>query len=116
MIPRVRSKLHLDYLRGLPCTICGDPTSTEASHIRYAEPRAAKPITGLGVKASDVFVLPLCHSHHELQHHVGDERKFWRSVSIDPIFVAMALFVNSGDYGAGLTIINTARAAHQTAE
>lgn len=40
---------------------------------------------------------------------MGDEEKFWGQEMIDPLFVALALYVNSGDQDAGETII---RAAH----
>lgn len=40
---------------------------------------------------------------------MGDEAKFWGQAMIDPLFVAMALYLNSGDQEAGETII---RAQH----
>ena len=74
---------HLDFIRGLPCLICLDNTSTEAAHVRMADNRAAKPITGVGRKPPDMWTVPLCGRHHRMQH-AGGEAKFWDRKMIDP--------------------------------
>jgi hypothetical protein len=107
---REKSKRHLDYVRSLPCVICGDPVHTQAAHVRFADPRAAKDITGMGTKPSDEWTVPLCNRHHEEQHR-GGEREFWRRHGIDPVFVAMALSRESGNYEAGCKIVASARLA-----
>lgn len=99
---------HLTWIRSLPCVICGDSATTEAAHIRFADPRAAKPITGMGIKPDDRWTVPLCGRHHRNQHSKG-ERRFWQDMGIDPIFVALALDAVSGDHEAGCQIV-TARA------
>jgi hypothetical protein len=109
MIPRVRSRTHLDFIRQLCCTICGDGTTIEAAHIRFADPRAAKPITGIGTKAADCFVVPLCGHHHREQHAYGNGRGWWSENNKDPIFIALALWHVSGDHEAGVQIIGAAR-------
>lgn len=107
--PREHDGSHLEFLRGLPCLVCLDNTATEAAHIRYSDRRAAKVNAGVGQKPSDFWCVPLCGRHHREQHEMGDEEKFWGQEMIDPLFVALALYVNSGDQDAGETII---RAAH----
>ncbi len=99
----------LAWIRTLPCTICGDNTSTEAAHIRMGDARAAKDNPGMGAKPSDLWVTPLCNRHHDIQHRIG-ERIFWRNEAIDPLFVAMALDQAYPSYTAALTILEAARA------
>jgi hypothetical protein len=102
--PRKHDEAHLAFIRQLPCAVCLDNTATEAAHVRYPEPKAAKPITGAGTKPDDKFVVPLCSKCHREQHG-GKERAFWNGREIDPIFLALALYSVSGDYDRGLTII-----------
>ena len=111
MIPRVKSKAHLDFIRSLCCIICGDQTTVEAAHLRFSDARAAKPITGAGTKPSDSWCVPLCGRHHREQHASG-ERKWWESKGIDPIFVCLALYRISGDHEAGLQIIQANQSKH----
>lgn len=98
---------HLDFIRQLPCLVTGDNTSVEAAHIRMADPRIAKPITGIGVKPDDRFVVPLSGRMHREQHEIG-ERKFWEARGIDPVLIALALFSVSGDHAEGTKIIEKA--------
>lgn len=105
---RKKSDKHLDFIRSLPCTICPNGIETQAAHVRFADPRAAKPITGMGIKPDDAFTVPLCGRHHNEQHG-GNEKHFWQRYGIDPIFVALALWRVSGDYEAGIKIVRTAQ-------
>lgn len=102
--PREHDDKHLDYIRGLPCVICGDNTSVEAAHIRMMDPSIGKPMTGIATKPDDKFVVPLCGKHHREQHS-GSENKFWKERGIDPVKKALALYSVSGDHEAGETII-----------
>jgi hypothetical protein len=105
---RVKSDKHLDFIRSLPCLLCGDPIHTQAAHLRFADARVGKPISGMQIKSDDWWCVPLCNTHHDKQHGRG-ERKFWEQFNIDPILVAMALYINSGDYEAGVLIISANR-------
>ncbi len=102
--PREKDDAHLSFLRGLPCVVCGDDTTTEAAHVRYADPRIAKPNSGLQAKPHDRFALPVCGRHHREQH-THKERAWWESKGIDPIFYALALYGCSGDHQTGSEII-----------
>jgi len=106
--PRKHDDRHLAFIRQLPCLVCMDNTSTEAAHIRFSDERAAKINPGVGQKPHDHWTVPLCGRHHREQHTMNEE-KFWGTEGIDPLFVAMALYLNSGDAEAGETII---RAQH----
>ncbi len=106
--PRKHDEKHLRFIRELPCLVCQDNTATEACHIRFSDSRAAKVNPGVGQKPHDHWTVPLCGKHHREQHE-QNEQEFWDTAMIDPLFVAMALFLNSGDVEAGETII---RAQH----
>lgn len=100
---------HLAFIRTLPCLACLDDTSAEAAHLRFSDVRAAKVNPGVGQKPHDFWTVPLCSECHREQHGMS-ETDFWFSVhAIDPLFVALALYVNSGNHEAGETII---RAQH----
>lgn len=89
--PRERNEKYLNYIRSLPCCICGDNTSTEAAHIRVGSINHDKPPTGMAEKPSDIWCLPLCGRHHREQHATGNELKFWQAKGIDPFFLALSL-------------------------
>lgn len=98
--PRKHDAGHLQFIRGLPCVICGDDTTTEAAHVRMVDRTVAKPMTGIGIKPDDKFTLPLCGKHHREQHGMS-EREFWQAHGIDPVKRALALYAVSGDHEAG---------------
>ncbi len=106
--PRQHSEKHLDFVRSLPCIVCGDNTSTEAAHIRYGDPRVAKRRTGMGEKPHDRWTIPLCGEHHRLQHK-QNENLFWFNARIDPILSALALWAVTGNHEAGEQICSRAR-------
>lgn len=102
--PRLHADGHLDFIRGLPCCICLNNTATEAAHVRMADLRAAKEMTGMGQKPDDRWTVPLCSQCHREQHRHREET-FWGETNIDPIFLALALHSVSGDLDQGETII-----------
>lgn len=102
---RKHDKAHLNYIRRLPCIRCADDTATEAAHLRRSDFRIGKPITGIGIKPDDRFVLPLCGKCHRLQHEIGED-DFWKD--LDPSLWALALHSVTGDYQAGLRLVETA--------
>jgi len=87
--PRERDEKHLDFIRSLPCCICGG-IDTEAAHIRAGSIENGKIYTGLQEKPSDKWSLPLCNSHHREQHSMN-ELAFWSSYQIDPFLLAISL-------------------------
>lgn len=89
--PRIKNDKHLDYIRSLPCCICGDDTSTEAAHIRVASLENGKPHTGMAEKPSDKWAVPLCGRHHREQHAFGNELEWWKCHGINPFILAMTL-------------------------
>lgn len=88
--PRERDEKHLNYIRSLPCCICGG-FDTEAAHIRTASLENGKSHTGMQEKPSDKWALPLCNRHHREQHATGDELKFWDFHGINPFLLAISL-------------------------
>jgi len=92
---------HLAFIRTLPCLVCANDIETEAAHIRMSDWSIAKPMTGVGTKPDDYYTVPLCSEHHRQQHAHGNERKWWERFNIDPVKVALALYVASGDFERG---------------
>ena len=109
--PRQRNEKHLRFVRECPCIICGFVPSDPA-HIRMADARISKPITGIATKSDDRFTLSLCRRHHEEAHRMG-ERKFWEHYHIDAVLIALALFSISGDHEQAERLIINAMAARQ---
>jgi len=89
-----RNATHLDFVRSLPCCVCGHRPRSEAAHVR------AGTDGGLGLKPSDRFTVPMCHDHHRIQHTIG-ELAFWSQRNVDPTGLAEHLWTHSGDLSAG---------------
>ena len=88
--PRERDEKHLDYIRSLPCCICGEDTTVEAAHIRSASIENGKLHTGMAEKPSDRWALPVCGDHHREQHTMN-EMAFWAKYGINPFVLAITL-------------------------
>ncbi len=108
--PRIKNNGHLDFIRSLPCAICGDHTSTEAAHIRSVELKYGKDITGGGRKPDDKWATPLCSQHHREQHE-QNEYRWWKAKGINPFTLAMTLHDISGNHEMALTAIELHRVA-----
>lgn len=108
--PRLRDNSHLAFVRELPCVVCKDDTATEAAHIRFSDASAGKANPGVGDKPHDYWTVPLCGKCHRFQHQIS-EKAFWQLALIDPIRVALCLYVNSGDHETGTQIVQEARSA-----
>ena len=54
----MRNPKRLSDIRKLPCVKCGDPNS-QAAHSNFSEHGK-----GRGIKANDLFTIPLCHRCH----------------------------------------------------
>lgn len=109
--PRTHDDAHLKRVRLWSCLICGDGTSTEAAHVRMSDGSVAKPMSGIGMKPHDWFVIPLCGKCHRRQTNYGNEREFWRLAGIDPVKVALMLYVEGEDYQRAEQIVRSARMA-----
>jgi hypothetical protein len=88
---RLRDKEHCKFVATQPCVVCGR-TSSEAHHIRFAQPRA------LSRKVSDEYTIPVCRLHHRELHGYGDEASWWAGVSIDPLPIALDLWRRSRSF------------------
>lgn len=100
--PRQKDDKHLDFIRQLPCCVCGNNIETEAAHVRMPDPSVAKPLTGIAIKPDDKFTVPLCGRCHRDQHTIS-ENTWWcvRGRGIDPVKLALALYAVSGDHELG---------------
>lgn len=103
---RLTKPKHLEFIRTLPCIICGHH-GTEAAHIRASSSASDKVNPGIGRKADDCHVTPLCNACHERQHS-GNEIAFWEShgFTIDGIIkIAERLYQSSGNSAAAQRIM-----------
>ena len=68
--PQIRCPAHLQWVRGHECSVQNNAClgKVEAAHVRDGTD------CGLGVKPSDIFVVPLCSWHHRQQHNVGEKQ------------------------------------------
>ena len=82
---RLRDKDHRKFVLRQPCLVCGRVPS-DPHHLTFTQPRA------LGRRVSDEFVVPVCRTHHRELHRSGNEAAWWRSLSIDPLPVALRLW------------------------
>ena len=87
--PREKDAKYLEFIRSLPCCICGDNTTTEAAHLRTSNIEIGKDDHGWG-RPDDKWALPLCGKHHREQHTMN-EMDFWRCHGKDPFLIAMTL-------------------------
>ena len=49
---------YLKKIRALPCCVCGRPGPSEVHHLKGTGLR------GTGMKSTDNYTVPLCHTHH----------------------------------------------------
>jgi len=63
---RYRSNKYLAWVRKQPCVMCGRPAG-EAHHIK-----GVGHLSGVGLKADDSMVIPVCTDHHRMFHDKGD--------------------------------------------
>ena len=90
---RVHDNGYLAFLRRQPCAVgpvgCDGPV--EAAHIRFADARRGKPLTGLQTKPDDRWCVNLCAAHHRTgpnAQHGANERAWWEARGIDPLSLA----------------------------
>ena len=103
--PRQHIASHLQFIRELPCVVCGNNIETQAAHVRMSDLMIAKPFCGIAMKPDDIFTVPLCGAHHDAQHKHGNEREWWKLMELDPVKIALALYVASGDFTRGEQIV-----------
>ena len=116
MVKRYINKKHLEYVCTLHCSI--------ATHFRYTVDdelketyfvptpckkqvqahHLLKPINsvrGMGRRASDKDVIPLCYYHHNMLHRMGNEFKFFSELTNNKYFgqiIAQQLWLSSPHY------------------
>lgn len=106
--PRQTNDAHLRWIRTLPCVVTGSRQDIQAAHVSFGDLAFAKPSRGKGEKADDKYVVPLCKAEHERQHSQG-ERRYWESVRINPVIVALSLFAETGNDDKAAEILRQAR-------
>ena len=86
-------------MRGFPCIICSSQPPVHAHHVKHSEK------TGMGLKVSDCWTVPLCwECHHELHNAKVKEELFWSLKGVDPIEKAQELWRHTNQANAKKSI------------
>lgn len=96
MAKQLKVPKHLDYVRHMPCCIC-ERVGVEAHHLM----RPWSGSRGMGMKAGDHNVIPLCPDHHRALHKAGNEEAYFLEIAGDETFgksLAMRLWYSSPHY------------------
>ena len=104
---RKLAPVHVSFVKTLPCLSCGRVDHSDPHHVKLACPEAAK-VTAGTMRPDDMWLVPLCRKCHNLAHS-RTERVFWGELTVNPHFVALALWAFSGDYDVGVQIIQANR-------
>jgi len=88
MSKRYENKKHLAWVHDFPCLLRADGKCSggvQAHHLLkpWEGPR------GMGLKASDRNLIPLCMAHHIALHKRGNEKSFFREMVDDEEFGQM---------------------------
>lgn len=68
-----RSKKYLEFVRSLPCCICGAMDTVVPHHTETG---------GVSMKGSDAMTIPLCYKHHD-EHDRTGKRTFYLNHATD---------------------------------
>jgi hypothetical protein len=85
------SKAHLALIRLLPCAVCRIYGGVQAHHLMVKEHR------GIGMRAPDMFAIPLCDSCHHRLHTRGSRAhtELLRGEGVDDLRLASELWQES---------------------
>lgn len=77
---RWENKAYLNYVRQLPCANCNIEDETIVPH--HLKGRFSPLSGGAGVKASDIFTMPLCYDCHRRLHEGDRDVLDWQHLFI----------------------------------
>jgi len=93
--PRKPDKKHMAFVAARPCLICRTNVDVVVHHIKMPDSRTGKPISGgTAGRSDDRYTLPLCATHHEMLHRLG-ESMFWKNMHADACLLALVLYAHS---------------------
>jgi hypothetical protein len=87
------SQVHRDAIGRLPCCVCGKAPPNDGHHLKSGP---AKSERGVGMRATDQWLVPLCRLCHSAVERIGSRREFeWFAANCtdDPYLMAKALFM-----------------------
>ena len=85
MTKRYENKKHLDFVRNKPCALWEAAPKCEGQTQVHHLLKPWSGERGMGLKANDRNVIPLCQAHHtELHDKVGDEEAFFQNYELMP--------------------------------
>jgi len=85
MAKRYKNKKHLSHVHDLDCAL----SEFEPCHGPIQAHHLMKPwhgYRGMGLKANDRNLLPLCEYHHRMLHKRGNEKKYFEEITGDEFF------------------------------
>lgn len=85
---RLQDKRHLHFVAGLACCCC-KRKPVQCHHLLRG------PVRGIGLRAGDDQVIPLCPECHQKLHHSGDEIGFLTGHGINGMALAAKLWKES---------------------
>lgn len=100
------SEAHRKMVKTLPCLACGKWGPSDPHHLQRGIPVGER---GVGRKASDQYLIPLCRSCHDAAEAGGDDEAWLVARGYDGRDVAKSLWTERGDPEAMLRIITRAR-------
>lgn len=86
---RYKDRQHLEFIRSLPCCVCMEDRSD--MH-RAAHHALRGPIRGMGRKAGDNWVIPMCSKCHSALHNDGDETCYLASYGVNVVELSKQLW------------------------
>lgn len=103
--PRPRygmSPKHEETIRCLPCLRCGAPPRSDPHHLQRGLPTKER---GMGWRAADRYLVPLCRGCHTWVESTGDDEAQLASIGITGRYIALALWTVRGDAAAMLRVV-----------
>ncbi len=101
--------LHRAMVKQLPCVVCWKAPPNDGHHLKGGGARLSR---GMGMRAVDRFLIPLCRRHHDDLESYGSRREFeWLAAHAveDPEGLADALYLAPLDVQVRTAIV----AAHR---
>lgn len=58
----MKNRHYLNWVKSRPCVVCADDTGVDPHHIAQTKD------SGMGMKVTDFWAIPLCREHHDDLH------------------------------------------------
>jgi hypothetical protein len=99
MKKRYTNKKHLEYVHTLDCIVCNPDCSGTIQAHHLLKPFDG--VRGMGMKANDKNLVPLCLYHHTELHRMGSEYEFshkYFGLDVQLRYIAQSIWLRSPAY------------------